>query len=63
MLEQDYSFPCPYCGETLSIPLDVTGGRRQAFVYDCEICCRPIAVEVEFKGNEVVSFSAEVEGE
>ncbi len=63
MLEQDYSFPCPYCGETLSIPLDVTGGRKQVFVYDCEVCCRPIAVEVEFKGNEVANFSAVPENE
>lgn len=61
MLEQDHSFTCPYCGVTLSVRLDVTGGRKQAFVYDCETCCRPIALEFELKGDEVVSFSAEPE--
>ena len=61
MLERDYSFPCPYCGVTLSVPLDVTGGSKQAFVYDCEVCCRPIQLRFEFKGDEVVNFSAEPE--
>ena len=58
MLEQDYSFPCPYCGVTLSVRLDVTGGRKQALVYDCEICCRPIQIQVEFEGENIASFSA-----
>jgi len=61
MIEQEYSFLCPYCGVTLSIPLDVTGGMKQAFVYDCETCCRPIQIQFEIKGGEVTGFSAEPE--
>lgn len=61
MLERDYSFNCPYCGVALSVRLDVTGGQRQALVYDCETCCRPIALEFEFEGDEVISFKAEAE--
>lgn len=61
MLERDYAFICPYCGVTLSVRLDVTGGRKQALVYDCETCCRPIALEFEFDGDEIVSFTAERE--
>lgn len=63
MLERDYSFTCPYCRETLSIRLDVTGGRKQAFVYDCEVCCRPIALEFEFAGDKIVNFTAEPENQ
>jgi hypothetical protein len=39
---------CPYCGEPFSIELDVSGGTDQVFVYDCEICCRPIQFHVRF---------------
>ena len=61
MLENDYLFTCPYCGVTLSVRLDVTGGRKQAMAYDCETCCRPIALAFEFEGEEVISFTAEPE--
>jgi len=61
MLENDHSFTCPYCGVGLSVRLDVTGGRKQAMVYDCETCCRPIALSFEFAGDEVVNFTAEPE--
>ncbi len=59
MIEEDYSYQCPYCGEELSIRLEAGGGRHQKFVHDCEVCCRPIQIEVRFSGGEVESFSAE----
>ncbi len=62
MIEQDYNFTCPACGEELSVRLDLTGGRKQEFVQDCEICCRPYQIQVEFKGEEVASFSVESAG-
>ena len=61
MLENDLTFACPYCHQTLSVRLDVTGGRRQSLVYDSEICCRPILLQFELKGDEVVNFTAEPE--
>ena len=59
MIEHDVSFTCPHCGEPLSARFDVTGGRRQQFLQDCEVCCKPIQIDVAFDGDEVVSFSAE----
>lgn len=59
MIENDYEFSCPYCGEELSIRLDVTAGERQAFIYDCEVCCRPIQIQFEVTDNEVLNFSAQ----
>ena len=59
MIEQDYFFACPHCGEELSVRLDRTGGRQQRFVQDCEVCCRPIQIVVTFEGENVVRFSAE----
>ncbi len=59
MIENDYEFSCPYCGEKLSIRIDITGGERQSFVYDCEVCCRPIQIQFEVEADEVLNFSAE----
>ena len=59
MIEQDYSFSCPNCGEELSVRLDRTGGKDQSFIQDCEVCCKPIQIAVRFEGEEVTWFSAE----
>ncbi len=60
MIEQDYSFLCPHCGVQLSTRLEVSGGRDQQFIQDCEVCCRPIQIEVRMEGENVVHFSANV---
>ena len=58
MIEEDYSFSCPHCGADLNVRLEVSGGRAQQFVQDCEVCCRPIQIEVRFEGEEISYFSA-----
>ena len=37
---------CPYCGEAVELTVDAGGGRRQGYVEDCSVCCRPWEVEV-----------------
>lgn len=32
---------CPYCGERVSVWVDVGGAARQQYVEDCSVCCRP----------------------
>jgi hypothetical protein len=44
---------CPYCGEPLEMTVDELGGRRQAYVEDCVVCCRPIEVEVVVDDGDV----------
>ena len=53
----EHFFQCPYCWEEISVLLDpsVTG---QTYIEDCEICCNPIELTVEFEDGELVSFSA-----
>lgn len=58
-----YSFQCPYCGEELTIAIDVSGGSQQSFIYDCEVCCRPIQIDLEIEQSDVTSFSAKTDVE
>jgi cysteine-rich CPXCG protein len=50
---------CPYCGETVEITLDPGGGVEQEYVEDCQVCCRPWLVRVNYNA----SGGAEVEVE
>ena len=59
MIEQDYDFECPYCGIENSVRLDMTGGRKQSFIQDCTVCCKPIQITLQFENGEIVDFSAE----
>ena len=59
--EEDHSFSCPYCQSFISIRVDVTGGRTQVFVVDCEVCCRPIDIKLEEEDGQILNFDAESE--
>ena len=63
MLESDQEINCPYCGEAFSIRVDQTGGRRQFFVTDCEVCCKPIEIEADIEADGYVNLVAKREGE
>lgn len=62
-LESDQEFGCPYCGELITIRVDETGGRKQYFVTDCEVCCRPIGIEVDIDTDGYINLIAKREGE
>lgn len=36
---------CPYCGETLEIEVDCSIDA-QNYIEDCQVCCRPIVMDV-----------------
>jgi transcription elongation factor Elf1 len=44
---------CPYCGETISVLLDLSAGD-QNYIEDCTVCCQPIefSVRVDPDGGE-----------
>jgi hypothetical protein len=62
MIGDDIETSCPSCGEKLSVQIDVTGGGRQEFIQDCEVCCRPLRIRIELKAGKVLRFSAEASG-
>ncbi len=53
----EHFFQCPYCWKEISVLLDPSV-RRQTYIEDCENCCNPIEIKVEFSENELQSFEA-----
>jgi Cysteine-rich CPXCG len=53
----EISVECPYCGETLELWVDQSGGATQKYVEDCAVCCQPMEVLVEIEGDEECSVS------
>jgi hypothetical protein len=41
---------CPYCGEEVEIYVE--SDVRGTFVQDCEVCCNPWRVRVEYEDGE-----------
>ncbi len=51
----EHYFQCPYCWEEISMLLDPSI-NQQNYVEDCEICCNPIEIVVQFNNNILESF-------
>ena len=34
---------CPFCGEPITVLIDLSAGD-QAYIEDCEVCCRPMEI-------------------
>ena len=56
-LNDTASVSCPYCGETSELWVDLAGGGVQEYVQDCEVCCHPWFVRVQFDGEGYASVS------
>ena len=42
----DAGFACAGCGEWNETSVDESAGRRQSYVEDCQVCCKPNVLEV-----------------
>ena len=51
---------CPYCGEWLEVVIDHSI-RRQEYIEDCQVCCRPITLLVTLEGRHDDASGARVE--
>jgi len=51
---------CPYCGEENEVALDPGSGESQDYVEDCQVCCQPWRVSVEYSsdGTAIVRATA-----
>ena len=55
----EHYFICPYCGEQISMVLDLSV-RGQTYVEDCEVCCNPIEISYSVEDDSLASFGAKV---
>jgi len=61
-LELEELFHCPYCGNPNFLTIDYSGGNKQEFVNDCEICCKPMRINITVEEN-IVCINVEKENE
>lgn len=59
---QEHSVRCPYCDETITILVDGSV-PEQTYVEDCQVCCRPILLDVRVGQNGDAEISANAENE
>ena len=53
---EEHHFQCPYCWETISMLLDHS--TSQTYIEDCEVCCNPIQITVQFEAQQLTAFTA-----
>lgn len=55
-------YQCAGCGEWNQTNIDPTAGRRQRYVEDCQVCCKPNLLSISYDGEEnEYLISAELE--
>lgn len=54
----EHFFQCPQCWEDISMLMD-TSISRQVYIEDCEICCNPIEIRVQFEDGQLQNFEAQ----
>ena len=57
MDEIGYFFCCPYCGESISMLIDLNF-NNQFYTEDCEVCCRPIEINLTVVDGLIDSWEA-----
>jgi hypothetical protein len=55
-------FQCAACGEWNTTSVDESAGSRQNYVEDCQVCCKPNVLRVEYDTSSQEFFiTAELE--
>lgn len=58
----DKTISCPYCGEAISVLID-DSSPEQSYVEDCQVCCRPIVLNVSVDADGDVAVRARSEND
>lgn len=59
---KEHFFQCPYCWQDISMLID-NSVLRQSYIEDCEVCCNPIQITVEFQNSKLVTFQSQSIGQ
>ena len=53
-MSQDFaSVTCPSCFQVFEVAVPDIGSLPTELDYDCEICCRPMFIQIDMDGDEV----------
>ena len=56
------AFQCAGCGEWNQTAVDESGGARQRYVEDCQVCCQPNVLSISFdSAAQAFTIAAELE--
>jgi hypothetical protein len=58
MLETTAETTCPYCGESITLFLDLSV-ESQEYIEDCSVCCQPMTVIYSAEGGELTGLTVE----
>jgi len=58
MLETTAEVFCPYCGESITLFLDLSV-EEQTYIEDCSVCCQPMTVTYNAEGGELTSLQVD----
>ena len=59
---KEQSIYCPYCGENISVLVDCSE-EQQEYIEDCQVCCRPININVQYDANGELDLQVRHENE
>jgi hypothetical protein len=43
--QEPVDITCPYCGEPITLLVDCSAGSQE-YIEDCQVCCRPISLQI-----------------
>lgn len=61
MLETTAEVSCPYCGEAITLLLDLSV-EEQSYIEDCSVCCQPMNVSYRAENGGFAELSVEAAG-
>jgi hypothetical protein len=61
MLETTAAITCPYCGEAITLLLDLSV-ESQSYIEDCSVCCQPMTVAYRAEEGELAELNVEAAG-
>ena len=59
---ETHAIQCPYCGQQLDVVIDPSI-RSQEYVEDCQVCCRPITLNVRVEHENGAQVDARADAE
>jgi len=61
-LPEEAGYQCAGCGEWNETMVDESAGRRQSYVEDCQVCCKPNVLRITWdKWREAYQIESELE--